>query len=157
MHLALLALVVRDYDEAIDFYTTRLGFELLEDTDLGNDKRWVRVGPRPRRGAEFLMARAVNAEQISRVGNQTGGRVFLFLETDDFDRDYAALRSKAFNSRQNPGLNHTAKWPCLRISTAIDSISFNPVWIDSAPTFDPWQLAFSQPRSYSYRTKHLAA
>ena len=92
MRLARFALVVRDYDEAIRFYTQILGFALLEDTDLGNDKRWVRVAP-PAGGAEFLLARAVTDEQRSRIGNQTGGRVFLFMETDDFERDYARLKS----------------------------------------------------------------
>ncbi len=109
MHLARLALVVRDYDEAIEFYTTRLDLELREDTDLGNGKRWVRVGPRSGKGAEFLLARAVNAEQISRVGNQTGGRVFLFLETDDFDRDYAAMRSKGVRFTTEPRIESYGK------------------------------------------------
>lgn len=88
---AQIAIVVRDYDEAIHFYTDKLGFVLLEDTDLGGGKRWVRVAPAGSSGVELLLARAVTPEQESRVGNQTGGRVFLFLETDDFRRDYAAF------------------------------------------------------------------
>jgi catechol 2,3-dioxygenase-like lactoylglutathione lyase family enzyme len=86
-----LALLVPDYDEAIAFYTSKLGFELIEDTDLGNAKRWVRVRPHGSTGTDLLLARAVNPEQSSRVGNQTGGRVFLFLHTDDFWRDYQGM------------------------------------------------------------------
>ena len=91
--LAHLALVVRDYDEAIAFYTQRLGFELLEDSPLEAGKRWVRVAP-PGGGASLLLARAASDEQRTRVGNQTGGRVFLFLHTDDFWRDYRAYRER---------------------------------------------------------------
>ena len=107
--LALITLTVRDYDEAIAFYVDKLGFTLLEDTDRGGGKRWVRVGP-PRgpgdketrgqgegRGsgaAALLLARAVTPEQLASVGNQTGGRVFLFLETDDFWRDYRAMKAR---------------------------------------------------------------
>ena len=85
------ALVVRDYDEAISFYTRSLGFQLIEDTDLGNGKRWVLVRPPGSEGTDLLLARAVNPEQASRIGNQTGGRVFLFLHTDDFWRDYRKM------------------------------------------------------------------
>jgi catechol 2,3-dioxygenase-like lactoylglutathione lyase family enzyme len=92
--IAQVTLVVREYDEAIRFYTETLGFRLLEDTDLGGGKRWVRVAPAGPAGAELLLARAATTEQESRVGNQTGGRVSLFLETDDFQRDYAALRDR---------------------------------------------------------------
>jgi catechol 2,3-dioxygenase-like lactoylglutathione lyase family enzyme len=87
-HLGYVALVVRDYDEAIAFYTQSLRFQLVEDTDLGNGKRWVRVRPPGSDQTDLLLAKAVNPEQSSRVGNQTGGRVFLFLHTDDFWRDY---------------------------------------------------------------------
>ncbi|MEH6489635.1 MAG: VOC family protein [Hyphomonas oceanitis] len=84
-----LALVVPEYEAGIAFYVGKLGFDLLEDTDMGGGKRWVRV--RPKGGdTELLLARAVNDDQRAAIGNQTGGRVFLFLETDDFDRDYAA-------------------------------------------------------------------
>ena len=86
--IAHVALVVRDYDEAITFYTQSLGFHLIEDTDLGNGKRWVLVSPPGSEGTHLLLAKAVNPEQASRIGNQTGGRVFLFLYTDDFWRDY---------------------------------------------------------------------
>jgi catechol 2,3-dioxygenase-like lactoylglutathione lyase family enzyme len=87
--LAQLSLVVRDYDEAIGWYTGALGFELVEDTPLGAGKRWVRVRP-PGSTAGLLLARAANDAQAARVGDQTGGRVFLFLDTDDFWRDYEA-------------------------------------------------------------------
>ena len=94
--LALVSVLVRDYDEAIGFYVGVLGFELVEDTVLPEEgKRWVVV--RPPGGDQsggLLLARAANEEQVSRVGNQTGGRVFLFLHTDDFERDHAAYREK---------------------------------------------------------------
>jgi lactoylglutathione lyase len=91
--LGYVALVVRDYDEAISFYTQSLGFQVIEDTDLGNGKRWVLVRP-PGEGTDLLLARAVNPEQASRIGNQTGGRVFLFLHTDDFWRDYREMNAR---------------------------------------------------------------
>ncbi len=86
------ALVVADYDEAIAFYTEKIGFELVEDTPLSETKRWVLVKPRGSTGACILLAKAASDEQKSRVGNQTGGRVFLFLQTDDFWNDYHRLR-----------------------------------------------------------------
>jgi|SRR5579863_1566248 catechol 2,3-dioxygenase-like lactoylglutathione lyase family enzyme len=92
--LGYVALVVREYDEAIAFYIQSLGFQLIEHTDLGNGKRWVRVRPQGSSGTDLLLARAVNTEQASRVGNQTGGRVFLFLHTDDFWRDYRAMTAR---------------------------------------------------------------
>ena len=85
------ALAVRDYDEAIHFYTRILNFVLIEDTRLSDDKRWVLVSPPGSRGSHLLLARAANPEQESRIGNQTGGRVFLFLHTDDFWRDYREM------------------------------------------------------------------
>jgi len=91
--LAHVALVVRDYDEAISYYTNILGFRLLEDTDMGAGKRWVLVAPPGSTGTNLLLARAATPEQSTRIGNQTGGRVFLFLHTDDFWRDYRALRA----------------------------------------------------------------
>jgi catechol 2,3-dioxygenase-like lactoylglutathione lyase family enzyme len=87
-----IALLVREYDEAIACYVDVFGFELAEDTDLGGGKRWVRV--RAPGGGELLLARAVTDEQRSRVGNQTGGRVFLFLETNDFATEHARLLSR---------------------------------------------------------------
>ena len=93
--IGLTALVVRDYDEALEFFVGRLGFDLLEDTYIaGQDKRWVVCCPPGSRESALLLARAVNAEQQARIGNQTGGRVFLFLYTDDFWRDYHDYRAK---------------------------------------------------------------
>jgi lactoylglutathione lyase len=89
-----LALVVADYDDAIRFYTGILGFELVEDTMLSTIKRWVLVRPKGSGGACLLLAKAATEEQITRVGNQTGGRVFLFLQTDDFWRDYKDFQDK---------------------------------------------------------------
>lgn len=88
--LAHISLVVNDYDEAIHFYTQKLHFDLIEDTQLSETKRWVLVAPKGSTCA-LLLAKASNEEQSSRVGNQTGGRVFLFLHTDDFERDYQNL------------------------------------------------------------------
>jgi catechol 2,3-dioxygenase-like lactoylglutathione lyase family enzyme len=89
--LAHIAIVVNDYDEAIKFYTEKLHFELIEDTQLSETKRWVLVKPKGTDGCCLLLAKAANEEQKSRVGNQTGGRVFLFLHTDNFERDYQNL------------------------------------------------------------------
>lgn len=91
-HIAHIALVVADYDEAIAFYTQKLGFTLIEDSILSPTKRWVLVEPPGSgNGCRLLLAKAASDEQLSRVGNQTGGRVFLFLHTDDFWRDYNQL------------------------------------------------------------------
>jgi catechol 2,3-dioxygenase-like lactoylglutathione lyase family enzyme len=94
------ALVVRDYGEAIAFYTQSLGFQLIEDTDLGNGKRWVLVRPPGSTRTDVLLARAVTPEQASRIGNQTGGRVFLFLHTDDFWRDYREFTARGVKFAQ---------------------------------------------------------
>jgi len=83
-----IALLVKDYDEAIDFYTKVLNFELIEDTKRSEVKRWVRVKPHGEGNFCLLLAKAKNEEQASRIGDQTGGRVFLFLHTDNFERDY---------------------------------------------------------------------
>ena len=90
-HFHQFALVVKDYDEAIQFYTEKLDFTLEEDSQLSETKRWVRVRPPGSNGCGILLAKAANEEQLKCVGNQTGGRVFLFLYTDDFDRDYQNL------------------------------------------------------------------
>jgi catechol 2,3-dioxygenase-like lactoylglutathione lyase family enzyme len=93
--LAHVAIVVRDYDEALAFYVGTLGFELIEDTYIAaQDKRWVLVAPPGSQGTQLLLARASDAEQSSRIGNQTGGRVFLFLQTDDFWRDFNAYTAR---------------------------------------------------------------
>ncbi len=97
-----LSLLVRDYDEAIAFFTRCLGFSLMEDTPLGGGKRWVRVAPSGDQGASLLLARAANPEQESRIGNQTGGRVFLFLHTDDFWRDYHKMKSSGVRFTEEP-------------------------------------------------------
>ncbi len=89
--LSQIALVVKDYDEAIAFYCKKLHFQLIEDTPLSPTKRWVLVAPPGSSGAKLLLAKVANEEQMTRVGNQTGGRVFLFLHTDDFDRDFQNL------------------------------------------------------------------
>jgi catechol 2,3-dioxygenase-like lactoylglutathione lyase family enzyme len=91
--LGLVSLVVRDYDEALAFYVGKLGFTLVEDTPIPEQKkRWVVVAPPGSTGARLLLARASSPEQTARIGNQTGGRVFLFLHTDNFARDYDAYR-----------------------------------------------------------------
>ncbi len=100
--IAHIALVVRDYDEAIAYYTQVLGFELLEDTALAPGKRWVLVAPRGSRGTSLLLARAAGPDQQTRVGNQTGGRVFLFLHTDDFQRDHRALLGRGVRFIEEP-------------------------------------------------------
>jgi catechol 2,3-dioxygenase-like lactoylglutathione lyase family enzyme len=92
--IGFVTLVVRDYDEAIAYFTQCLGFELLEDTPLTDEKRWVVVRPVGDPGTSLLLAKAANAEQASRIGNQTGGRVFLFLHTDDFWSDYHAMQRR---------------------------------------------------------------
>src|ERR1700690_2232923 len=100
--LGYVALVVRDYDEAIVFFTNSLGFELIENTNLGEGKRWVLVAPPGSRGTNLVLARAATPEEISRIGNQTGGRVFLFLHTDDFWRDYRAMTSRGVKFLEPP-------------------------------------------------------
>ncbi len=101
-HLARIALLVRDYDEAIAWYTGRLGFHLLEDARLDASKRWVVVSPPGASETAFILARAATPEQESAVGRQGGGRVFLFLHTDDFARDYAAYLSRGVTFIEAP-------------------------------------------------------
>lgn len=100
------SLLVRDYDEAVAFFTQSLGFELIEDTPSkdrnGKDKRWVLVAPPGSEGTNLLLAKAANVEELSRVGNQTGGRVFLFLHTNDFWRDYRAMSAKGVRFIREP-------------------------------------------------------
>lgn len=97
-----MALVVRDYDEAIEYYTRKLHFDLLEDTDLGSGKRWVRVAPKGTDSASLLLAKATKPEQEAAIGNQSGGRVFLFLHTDDFWRDYNFMKKQGVIFREDP-------------------------------------------------------
>jgi catechol 2,3-dioxygenase-like lactoylglutathione lyase family enzyme len=101
--LGLTALLVREYDEALEFYVEILGFKLLEDTFIAaQDKRWVVVAPAGASESGLLLARAANPEQATRIGNQTGGRVFLFLHTDDFWRDYTAYKAKGVEFVRDP-------------------------------------------------------
>lgn len=98
-----IAIVVRDYDEAIEFYTKILGFELIEDTyQPEQDKRWVVVAPKGSKGCTILLARASNPTQEEFIGNQCGGRVFLFLNSDDFWRDYKDLSEKGVRFVREP-------------------------------------------------------
>lgn len=100
--IAQVALLVRDYDEAIRFFTRALGFELLEDSPRGDGRRWVCIGPAGNAGAMLLLARAATPEQERAIGNQSGGRVFLFIETDDFARDFARLRAAGVRFTEEP-------------------------------------------------------
>ena len=100
--IAHIAFVVRDYDEAIKFYTEKLNFRLVEDTKLDENKRWVIVAPPNAIECSLLLAKAANEEQLQSVGNQTGGRVFLFLFTDDFWRDYKSMLEKGIRFVREP-------------------------------------------------------
>jgi catechol 2,3-dioxygenase-like lactoylglutathione lyase family enzyme len=100
MQIATLALLVRDYDEAIAWFIRCLGFEVAKDIDMGGGKRWVVVEPPGKRGAALLLARAVGEQQAAAIGNQSGGRVFLFLETDDFTRDHARMAREGVRFRE---------------------------------------------------------
>ena len=106
MHIAL---VVADYDEAIHWYTQKLGFKLIEDTTLSEVKRWVLIQPPGEGSCQLLLAKAATEEQKSRVGNQTGGRVFLFLHTDDFERDHENLRQQAITIVRGPSQEEYGK------------------------------------------------
>jgi catechol 2,3-dioxygenase-like lactoylglutathione lyase family enzyme len=100
-HLALLSLLVRDYDEALAFYVGKLGFSLIEDSELGGGKRWVVVAPGPA-GTRFLLAKASGAEQVAAIGGQGGGRVWLFLHTDAFEADHARLSAAGVKFLEDP-------------------------------------------------------
>ena len=100
--IAYLTLLVKDYDEAIAYYTDCLGFQLIEDTILSAEKRWVLVSPQPAGSACLLLARAANQEQASQIGNQAGGRVFLFLHTDNFWQDYKKMLSSGVQFTEIP-------------------------------------------------------
>ncbi len=101
-YLAGISLVVNDYDEAIDFYTRKLSFTLLEDTRMSDTKRWVVIAPPGSTGCTLLLAKAANDAQKAAVGNQTGGRVFLFLHTDNFDRDYNQMQQAGIEFMESP-------------------------------------------------------
>ncbi|GIU41917.1 hypothetical protein TUM4438_07250 [Shewanella sairae] len=122
-----IALVVEDYDAAIAFYTQKLRFELVEDTDLGDGKRWVLITPPRSNGTHLLLAKASNAEQKLAVGNQTGGRVFLFLHTNDFWRDYEFMQSQGISFTEEPRIEpygtvvvfedlYGTKWDLLQLN-----------------------------------------
>lgn len=100
--IAHIALLVKEYDEAIEFYTKKLDFVLLEDTKIDENKRWVMIAPSGAKECCLLLAKAVNEEQSKSIGNQTGGRVFLFLFTDDFWRDYTKMLDRKINFVRPP-------------------------------------------------------
>jgi catechol 2,3-dioxygenase-like lactoylglutathione lyase family enzyme len=100
--LAYITLLVDDYDKAIDFYTSKLNFKLIEDTTISETKRWVLVKPDGSGGCCLLLAKAANEQQKSIIGNQTGGRVFLFLHTDNFQRDYQNLLNNGIKIVREP-------------------------------------------------------
>ena len=124
-----IALVVEDYDDAIEFYTKKLNFQLIEDTDLGAGKRWVQISPPNSVGTNLLLAKASNAQQQQSVGNQAGGRVFLFLQTNDFWRDYEAMKSQCVEFTEEPRVEaygtvvvfkdlYGTKWDLLQLNNA---------------------------------------
>lgn len=100
--LANVTLLVDNYDRALKFYLEKLNFDLIEDTKLSENKRWVVISPKANDGTRLLLAEAKNEEEKSRIGNQTGGRVFLFLQTDDFERDYKNMISKDVEFIEEP-------------------------------------------------------
>jgi catechol 2,3-dioxygenase-like lactoylglutathione lyase family enzyme len=108
-NIALIAIVVDDYDEAIFFYTNKLGFILKEDTVLSDTKRWVVAAPPGSDGTALLLAKAANDEQRTRIGNQTGGRVFLFMHTDDFDGYYNQLLKEEVKIVRTPTIERWGK------------------------------------------------
>jgi catechol 2,3-dioxygenase-like lactoylglutathione lyase family enzyme len=127
-----IALVVRDYDEALEFYTRTLNFRLIEDTRLSGDKRWVLIAAPGSQGTSLLLARASTPEQATRIGNQTGGRVFLFLHTDDFWRDYGEMLRKGVRFVKEPRQEtygtvavfedlYGNKWDLLELKAATES------------------------------------
>jgi catechol 2,3-dioxygenase-like lactoylglutathione lyase family enzyme len=107
--IAYITLLVRDYDEAIEYYTNTLRFKLVEDTQLTETKRWVIVSPDNSGGFSLLLAKAANENQIKQIGNQTGGRVFLFLHTDNFDSDFQDLVSKKVKIVRPPSVEEYGK------------------------------------------------
>ncbi|WP_213609802.1 VOC family protein [Pseudoalteromonas sp.] len=123
-----IALVVENYDDAIDFYTKKLQFTLVEDTDLGGGKRWVQVSPPNSNGINLLLAQASKDEQTQFIGNQTGGRVFLFLQTKDFWRDYELMKANDIVFNESPRIEEYGtvvvfqdlygnKWDLLQLSS----------------------------------------
>lgn len=126
--IAHISLVVKDYDEAIEFYTKKLDFNLIEDTKLSDEKRWVIVAPPGSSGCSLLLAKAASDEQIRHIGNQTGGRVFLFLYTDGFWRDYTRMLERNIEFVRSPKKEeygivavfkdlHGNQWDLIELST----------------------------------------
>ncbi|MGB1263145.1 MAG: VOC family protein [Cognaticolwellia sp.] len=124
-----IALVVENYDDAIAFYTEKLNFELIADTDLGGGKRWVQISPPNSNGTNILLAQASNDQQRQSVGNQAGGRVFLFLQTNDFWRDYHAMQAQGVEFLEQPRVEaygtvvvfkdlYGTKWDLLQLRDA---------------------------------------
>jgi lactoylglutathione lyase len=101
-YIAYVTLMVKDYDEAIDFYTRVLGFQLIDDTQLSLEKRWVLISPQSTGTTCLLLSKAANQAQMEHIGNQTGGRVFMFLHTDDFWRDYDEMRNRGVHFTELP-------------------------------------------------------
>jgi catechol 2,3-dioxygenase-like lactoylglutathione lyase family enzyme len=137
-NLGCVALLVRDYDEALTFFVHSLGFTVIEDTvakdRLGNDKRWVLVSPPGSRGTNLLLARASTPEEASRIGNQTGGRVFLFLHTDDFWHDYREMTARGVKFKEAPRQEaygtvavfedlYGNKWDLLELKTTVEGLA----------------------------------
>ena len=127
--IANIALVVESYDDAIAFYTKKLNFQLIEDTDLGAGKRWVQISPPNSNGSNILLAKASNDQQSQAVGNQAGGRVFLFLQTNDFWRDYEQMKSQGVEFTEQPRTEaygtvvvfkdlYGTKWDLLQLNDA---------------------------------------
>jgi len=130
-NIGAVSLLVRDYDDAISFYTEKLQFELIEDTAMGGGKRWVVVAPPGSSETRLLLAKASPPEQVLHVGNQTGGRVFLFLHTDDFWRDYNRMKENNVHFLEEPRNEpygtvvvfedlYGNKWDLLEMKTFID-------------------------------------
>ena len=129
--IGIVTIVVENYDDAIEFYTQKLQFTLAEDTDLGGGKRWVQVSPPNSNGTNLLLAQASSDEQRQVIGNQTGGRVFLFLQTNDFWRDYEAMKSSGVVFNEEPRLEEYGtvvvfqdlygnKWDLIQLNRAIN-------------------------------------
>jgi len=113
-HLSAITVLVPGYDEGIAFYTVKLGFELIENTPLTAGKRWIVVAPPGARETRLLLAKADGPEQAARIGDQTGGRVFLFLRTDDFDRDHAAMIARGVEFLEAPRIEAYGKVAVFR-------------------------------------------
>jgi len=127
--IGMVTIVVENYDDAIEFYTQKLQFTLAEDSDLGGGKRWVQVSPPNSNGTNLLLAQASSDEQKQVIGNQTGGRVFLFLQTNDFWRDYEILKSNGVVFNEEPRVEEYGtvvvfqdlygnKWDLLQLNRA---------------------------------------